>query len=102
MSAPRPARRPSGSGSSSRRWARARAGASPADAAPPALKGKRFLAGPAALTLFPVVAALHRTVPGASLLPGWGPPSAATTALLSAALVALLWSRIVPGHRRAS
>jgi acyl phosphate:glycerol-3-phosphate acyltransferase len=71
-------------------------------AALPALKGRRFLAGPAALSLFPAVAALHRTTRGAALLPAWGPASAATTALLGAVLVALLWSRILPGRRWAA
>ncbi len=63
----------------------------------PFLKSRRFVAGPAALSLFPLLAALHHSPPGSSILPGWGVPSGRLATLAGLGLIGLLWSRIVPG-----
>ena len=66
----------------------------------PFLKGRRFLAGPSALSLFPLLAAWHASPPGLRLVPGGprgGPALAAGAGLL---LAALLWIRLAPGLRR--
>ncbi|HEU4401064.1 MAG TPA: hypothetical protein VFT43_03060, partial [Candidatus Polarisedimenticolia bacterium] len=66
----------------------------------PFLRGRRFAAGPAALSLFPIVAGLHASALGAGILPGWLRPEGAAPALVGAGLSALLWMRVLPGIRR--
>lgn len=68
----------------------------------PFLKGRRFMAGPVALTLFPLLTALRRSRAGASILSLPGPPGGATAVLVSAGLVLLLWMRILPEPGRRS
>ena len=65
----------------------------------PLLKGRRFLAGPAALSFFPLLTALHSTPAFEGLFPGWRRGGAPLAAGLGALLVALLWARIAPGLR---
>ncbi len=69
-------------------------------AALPFFRGRRFVAGPSTLSLFPLLAALHRTPAGALLLPAWGPPAWPMPTLVAAGLVALLWARLLPGRPR--
>src|SRR6266446_4246264 len=63
-----------------------------------ALRGRRFIAGPIALTSFPVLVALHRLPRLADLNPGAAPGSSPAPVLVAAGLVALLWARILPEH----
>ncbi len=63
----------------------------------PFLKGRRFVAGPSALVLFPILAALHRAPSAWSILP-WGPVAWRLPVLVGAGLALLLWARILPGH----
>jgi acyl phosphate:glycerol-3-phosphate acyltransferase len=65
-----------------------------------ALRGRRFIAGPVALTSYPVLLALHRLPRLAALLPGSAPGASPAPVLVAAGLVALLWARILPGHLR--
>ncbi len=62
----------------------------------PLLRGRRFVAGPAALSLFPVLVALHGQLT-APPLRAWVPPRPGLAIATSGALVVLLWIRIVPG-----
>ncbi len=66
----------------------------------PALKGRRFVAGLAALILFPVLTAVHVSPWGAAHLPAWGRVSGPLPVIVGAGLVALLWARVLPGLRR--
>jgi glycerol-3-phosphate acyltransferase PlsY len=61
--------------------------------------GLRFLIGPVAISLFPILTAIHATARAAEWFPGWRQPGALPVAV-SAALIALLWLRILPGVRR--
>lgn len=62
----------------------------------PFLRGRRFVSGPAALTLFPILVTLHCYVPHPPL-PDWRPPQPGLAIATGVALVALLWIRIIPG-----
>jgi glycerol-3-phosphate acyltransferase PlsY len=65
-------------------------------AALPFLRGRRFVAGPAALSLFPILVALHSQIT-APPLRDWSPPRPGLAIATSGALVVLLWIRILPG-----
>jgi glycerol-3-phosphate acyltransferase PlsY len=62
----------------------------------PFLRGRRFVSGPAALSLFPILITLHSHAADPPL-PGWVPPQPGLAIATSVALVVLLWIRIVPG-----
>jgi glycerol-3-phosphate acyltransferase PlsY len=66
----------------------------------PALKGRRFVAGPTALALFPILTAVHVSPWGTAHLPAWGRVSGPLPVIVGAGLVALLWARILPGLRQ--
>jgi glycerol-3-phosphate acyltransferase PlsY len=70
-------------------------------AALPALRGRRFVAGPTALSLFPLLTALHARPPMAWIFPSWADPITALSVPIGIALSILLWTRIVPGLKRA-
>jgi acyl phosphate:glycerol-3-phosphate acyltransferase len=63
----------------------------------PFLRGRRFVAGPVALTLFPILTALHAVPPLRSFLDGWGRHAGAAPVLVAIALLILLWVRVLPG-----
>ena len=65
----------------------------------PFLRGRRFVAGPAALTLFPVAVALHASPWGAAHLPAAGRPQGMLPIVTGAGLALLLWARVLPGLR---
>ena len=69
-------------------------------AALPFLRGRRFVAGPVALTLFPILTALHAAPRFRTLLGGWGLHAGAASIAVAGALVILLWARILPGLER--
>lgn len=64
------------------------------------LFGMRFLVGPLAISLFPIVTFIHGTALGAAWFPGWRQPGLLPVGV-SLALLALLWVRLLPGLRRA-
>jgi len=68
-------------------------------AALPFLKGRRFVAGPTALCLFPILLALHGSPLGAGLLDDWSRRPGPIPVVIAVALCALLWIRILPGLR---
>jgi len=67
----------------------------------PFLRGRRFVAGPAALSLFPLLVALHSYADEPPLR-AWVPQQPGLAIGTGIALVALLWIRIVPGLRAES
>ena len=58
-----------------------------------------LMAGPAALTLFPVAVALHASPWGAAHLPAAGRPQGMLPIVTGAGLALLLWARVLPGLR---
>ena len=62
--------------------------------------GMRFLVGPAAITLFPILTWIHGSRWGAAWFPGWRQPGLLPVGL-SLALLVLLWLRLLPGLRGA-
>ena len=66
------------------------------------LRGRRFVLGPAALSLFPILTALSALPPVAWIFPGWRDPVRSISVATGIALIVLLWSRIIPGLRRSA
>jgi glycerol-3-phosphate acyltransferase PlsY len=64
-----------------------------------AILGQRFVIAPLAITLFPILTAIHGTARGTAWFPGWRQPGLLPVGL-SLALLALLWLRLLPGLRR--